>query len=274
MSSNTPCRGKALLVSLALVATVLSLPAVAVGGDALTRVVLHEPAGELSAAVRGAFQLNAQESDVVRVGESLSVRQVLPGKTLSLEFAPGAGGAVTRTYQVNGKTQALDAEGRAWMQRVLPVIRRQVEAGSDVAQRVRQLHAKGGTSLVLDEIRNNPSADSRKRYLDALLDLAPPQPDQVGPILAVAGGLNEDALQANAIMKLLKSAKFGRAEYGQVLASIASMKSRHRTCDLLVALAVVMPADADLVRRFRQVAKALPDVERGQTERALDHLNV
>ncbi|KQZ38718.1 M56 family metallopeptidase [Duganella sp. Root1480D1] len=274
MSSNTPFRTKAVLVSLAMVGAVLALPPLAVGGNAATKVVLNEPAGELSATIRGAFQLNADESDVAMVGESVLVRQNISGKTLSAEFVPGAAGKVARTYQVNGKTQALDAEGRAWLQKVLPTIMRQVETDATVAQRVKQLHAKGGTSLVLEEIRKIQSADSRERYLGALLSAAPPRAEQVGPILAVVGSLNEEALQAEAIVKLLKSAKFGSAEYGQVLATIGGMKTQNRTCDLLVALGAVMPADAELARQFRRAAKVLPDVERGRAERAIDHLNV
>ena len=273
MSSKSPFRTKAVLVSLVMVGAVLALPPLAVGGSTATKVMLHDPAGKLTATIRGAFQLNADESDVAIVGESVVVRQVASGKTLSAEFVAGANGQVIRTYQVNDKTQALDAEGRVWLKKVLPIIMREVETDSAVTQRVKQLHAKGGTSLALEEIKKIESASSRERYLGELLSAAPPRAEEVGAILAVVGGLNEEALQADAIMKLLKSAKLGSAQYGYVLASIGSMKTQNRTCDLLVALGAVMPADADLVRQFRRVAKVLSDVERGRAERAIDHLN-
>ena len=39
---------------------------------------------------------------------------------------------------------------------------------------------------------------------------------------------------------------------------------------MLVALAKVMPDDADLIARYRGVARHLSDYERGEAERALD----
>jgi hypothetical protein len=55
-----------------------------------------------------------------------------------------------------------------------------------------------------------------------------------------------------------------------VLDAAASINSDHECSQLLVALAEVMPDDADLIGRYRAAAQRLGDFERARAERALD----
>jgi hypothetical protein len=48
------------------------------------------------------------------------------------------------------------------------------------------------------------------------------------------------------------------------------MGSQFERRQALVALAAAMPADTDLIERYRAVARDLGKVERGEAERALD----
>ena len=50
------------------------------------------------------------------------------------------------------------------------------------------------------------------------------------------------------------------------------MDSSFDICEVMKAVAAVMPADATLLQTYRATARSLGDLERGQAEKALDHL--
>jgi hypothetical protein len=54
-----------------------------------------------------------------------------------------------------------------------------------------------------------------------------------------------------------------------VLDALSGIGSDYDCREVLVALAKVMPKDADLIARYRGVAQHLSDYERGEAERAL-----
>ena len=55
-----------------------------------------------------------------------------------------------------------------------------------------------------------------------------------------------------------------------IAASSHSRRSGVSLLEVLIALARVMPNDAALIARYRDVARRLSDYERGQAEKALD----
>jgi hypothetical protein len=78
-----------------------------------------------------------------------------------------------------------------------------------------------------------------------------------------------DYERREALMALLNSGKIGTASAGAVLDAAAQIHSSYECREVLVALARVMPDDAALHARYHEVAKALPDYDRGEAERAL-----
>jgi hypothetical protein len=70
-------------------------------------------------------------------------------------------------------------------------------------------------------------------------------------------------------MALLQSGKLATAGATAVLDSAAKIQSSYECREVLVALARVMPDDAALHARYREVAGRLPDYDRGEAERAL-----
>jgi beta-lactamase regulating signal transducer with metallopeptidase domain len=107
---------------------------------------------------------------------------------------------------------------------------------------------------------------------------------RLAPLLEASPGLAEAYVQAarpirgafersNALVALIDTGHLGRSGYAAVLQAVPDMGSGIEACNVLVAVASAMPADADLIRQYRRAARGLDDVERGQAEKALDRLD-
>lgn len=86
-------------------------------------------------------------------------------------------------------------------------------------------------------------------------------------------GIGSDYERREALLALLRAPKFGPLGARSVLDVADRIGSDHECREVLVALARVMPQDADLVARYRDVARRLSDSDRGAVERALDRRN-
>jgi len=87
-----------------------------------------------------------------------------------------------------------------------------------------------------------------------------------------AARIGSDFERREALVKLVDTGKLQRDGYGAVLGATEGMGSDFEVKTVLEAVAAHMPADADLISRYRKVARRLSDFERGQAEKALDHL--
>lgn len=83
-------------------------------------------------------------------------------------------------------------------------------------------------------------------------------------------GIGSDYERREALLALLRAPKFGKLGAKNVLDVADRIGSDYECREVLVALAKVMPQDADLVARYRDVARRLSDSDRGAVERALD----
>lgn len=83
-------------------------------------------------------------------------------------------------------------------------------------------------------------------------------------------GIGSDYERREALLALVRAPKFGQIGARGVLDAAARIGSDHECREVLVALARVMPRDADMVARYRGVARRLSDSDRGAVERALD----
>ena len=81
--------------------------------------------------------------------------------------------------------------------------------------------------------------------------------------------IGSDYERREALMALLRSGKIGLTGAGAVLDSAAQIGSSYECREVLVALARVMPDDAALHQRYRDVARRLPEYDRTEAERAL-----
>ncbi len=87
---------------------------------------------------------------------------------------------------------------------------------------------------------------------------------------AATADLGSDYERREALLALINAPKFGANGARAVLAVADKIGSDYECREVLTALARVMPNDADLIARYRGVARRLSDSERGAAERALD----
>jgi len=95
---------------------------------------------------------------------------------------------------------------------------------------------------------------------------------QIEAYLHSARKIDSDFERRNALLALVERAKLDKNGYAAVLQAVGGMDSDFEVRNVLTAMAKKMPADNDLVARYRRVARTLGDHERGQAEKALDHL--
>src|SRR6185295_1458015 len=74
---------------------------------------------------------------------------------------------IKRDYSINGQTQAMDSEGRAWLAKVLNDTVRQ--GGYDAPTRVKKILQRSGPSGVLAEISELKGDYVKRLYFDELV---------------------------------------------------------------------------------------------------------
>jgi beta-lactamase regulating signal transducer with metallopeptidase domain len=87
---------------------------------------------------------------------------------------------------------------------------------------------------------------------------------------SAAAEIGSDYERREALLALIQTPGFGKAGANAVLDAVNGIGSDYECREVLIALARVMPNDAALIARYRDVARRLSDYERGQAEKALD----
>jgi len=90
---------------------------------------------------------------------------------------------------------------------------------------------------------------------------------------ASARGLASGGDRREALTALIESVPLGKPGCLAVLDALQGMDNAGELTPVLLALARRMPDDAEVIARYRQVARVLPAYERGQVEQALDALS-
>jgi beta-lactamase regulating signal transducer with metallopeptidase domain len=139
---------------------------------------------------------------------------------------------------------------------------------------LQALLARGGldAAQLASVIDASSSMSSDYEHRELLVAAARQQndPDAIAtPYARSTQKIASDYERREALMALLNSGKIGTASAGAVLDAAAQIHSSYECREVLVALARVMPDDAALHARYHEVAKALPDYDRGEAERAL-----
>ena len=89
-----------------------------------------------------------------------------------------------------------------------------------------------------------------------------------------AADIGSDFERRESLLALIRAPGFGKAGAAAVLDAAAGIGSDFECREVLIALAGVMPNDADLIARYRAVARRLSDFERTQAEHALDRFAI
>lgn len=269
-----PLRGPSIAVCIAIatLTTTLALPVVAIGVDVVSsRFTLDTRTGKTVSRMDGELVFSANEDNVLKISKPLQITQTLSDKTLEIEFKPGK---PATQYSVDGKVQALDAQGRLWLASVIPTLLR--ETGLDAEGRVGRLRTKGGADKVVSEIEAIQSPYARSHYVKALFKgerLSEAQVTRVFALVAAIGP-ERDQERQEAYVAAINSRALSPLQLSSLLTDVGTMKNSHALCEVLLAMSTVMPADAELAKQYRSVARTLSEGERGRAEKALDHLKV
>jgi hypothetical protein len=107
-----------------------------------------------------------------------------------------------------------------------------------------------------------------------LVHMMKPDVAQLAAYLAIANKIDGAFERQNVLVDLANRATLDKAGYAAVLQSIEGMRGDFEIKNVLSAVAKKIPADGELVARYRKIARTLSDYERGQAEKAIDHLNL
>lgn len=114
--------------------------------------------------------------------------------------------------------------------------------------------------------------ERRTALVDISSHMQPPSAAQVVAYAKAAKHIDSDFERRTALVALVDKSGIDKEGYFEVLQAIDGMGSDFEIRTVLVAVARAMPADPELINRYRKVARHLGDFERVQAEKALDRL--
>ena len=119
--------------------------------------------------LRGSIEFTDNDADVKNLSGDgyLRLEQWSVGLTRVFVARPGSNG-IERLYSVDGMSKPLDADGRAWLARVLPEVIRENAIGAP--DRVKRILRQQGPAGVFAEVNKIHGDRSRRIYLENLLD--------------------------------------------------------------------------------------------------------
>lgn len=128
-------------------------------------------------------------------------------------------------------------------------------------------------ATVIDAARTIESGYERRELLSSAIS-AVNNAETVAAAYAIAvDGIDGDYERREALMSLIRAQGFGKQSALAVLDSAGNLDADFECREVLAALAAVMPNDAAVITRYREVARKLNDFERGEAERALDRFS-
>ena len=260
---------------------------------------------DLSVTIRGKVEFADDYSDITAItpanGE-LRVSERRGGVTRKFEATQSADG-IKRTYSVNGESRPLDAEGRAWLTKILnDTVRR---GGYDAPTRVTRLLQRGGPAGVLAEISqlegdyikrvyfnellkqgNLDAATARRALQQAAREISSDyekteiltrmsgaylRDDRFrSAYLEGASTIHSDYERGRAFKAVLKKDSLNKDNLLFVLKSSGLITSDYEKAELLVKVTKVFPLDEDLQVAFVDAAQSIKsDYEKGRAIKSL-----
>ncbi len=230
---------------------------------------LPTPGERLHVVSDGTVEFNAQENDVARLGRGakLVIVQTRAGVTRKITMVPGANG-FQRTYLVDGVARPFDADGKAWLAKVIPEIYR--ATGIDAEARVARLLGKGGVPQLLQEIAMLRSGHARAEYLGQLFLQAVPDAEQTAQALAQMNAIESDFEKRRALSIALQQPRIDAANQVALLNIARDIGSDFDRAEWLVEASPKLPVQGANVSAWTQALLAFDsDFERKRTLQTL-----
>lgn len=196
---------------------------------------MDTPTGHISLKLIGKVEFNDAEDDVRSTDGKASLEERRNGHTTRIEFSSDAEHRVVRNYSVDGRVQALDAEGKRWLATIIPAMIR--ETTHDAARRVRRIFDKGGPDAVLAEIDRIDSSFARRIYIVELNGMGALSEQRVQHLLASTSAMHSDFELRNALVAIAEHQNLSSASQVAYLNGCAKLDSDFERRNALNAVA-------------------------------------
>jgi hypothetical protein len=175
-------------------------PAAQQSGETHMEVTTRNGWTSLSVKIDGTVEFTDDDHDVKSLSPGGHFR-VEDGTWLSgraYDVKADSAGNLTKTYSVGWSTKPLDAEGRAWLERLLPQMIR--DSGIGAGPRVMRILRQGGPQAVITEIGLIHSDGSKRIYLEQLFSQATLNAEQMKDAARLIRGISSDGDKAQVLV--------------------------------------------------------------------------
>lgn len=239
-------------------------------GDTYTvRADLPEAGERFRLRMDGEVDFTTSEDDIARMAPdaSFTLLQRRDGVTRELDVVPAANG-LKRTYRVNGKAQAFDADAKAWLATAIPEIYRL--SGIDAEARIQRMIASGGVPRVLGEIGLLRNDHVRAAYIATLSRAVALGDADLAAVIASLAKIDSDYEKRQAMDGLLAQKRIAPANQAALLAAADGIDSDFERSEWLIEAAGKLPVDGANVAPWQTALVGLDsDFERRRTLQAL-----
>jgi beta-lactamase regulating signal transducer with metallopeptidase domain len=206
----------------------------------------------LSVKVDGAIEFTDDDRDVKSLSPGGHFR-VEEGTWLSgrvYDVKADSAGNLTKIYSVGWSAKPMDAEGRVWLERLLPQVIR--DSGIGAGPRVTRILRQGGPQAVITEIGLIHSDGSKRIYLEQLFSQATLNAEQTKDAARLIRGISSDGDKAQVLVTV--DGKYFTGELRPYLFEAA--KSINSDGDKRRVLSDIVKKDAGSTDTLVRVARA------------------
>lgn len=206
----------------------------------------------LSVKIDGAIEFTDDDRDVKSLSPGGHFR-IEEGSWLSgraYDVKADSAGNLTKTYSVGSSVKPLDAEGREWLERLLPQMIR--ESGIGAEPRVARILRQGGPQAVITEIGSIHSDGSKRIYLEQLFLQANLNTEQLKEASRLIRGISSDGDKAQVLIH-----EDGRYFTGELRPNLfEAVESIHSDGDKRRVLSDIVQKDAGSADTLLSAARA------------------
>jgi beta-lactamase regulating signal transducer with metallopeptidase domain len=230
------------------------------GNNKWWTVTMSSPDCKVELRVDGTAEFNEAFTDV---------KSLTRGGTFKLDVTEGGvrrelelrerNGSLERTYRLNGREQAFDADGQAWLAGILITLDRRTGMGADY--RLPQLLKQGGVSGVLRETSLMPSDFARSRYYSKLMAARQLNDSERADLLKQVAAMTKSDHYASTVLAEVGRGGFQNTEVrAAALSIIDRMESDHyRSTSVAHVVAGGRPTAGDMDVLVRTVERIKSD---------------
>ncbi|MBV8500997.1 MAG: M48 family metalloprotease [Paucibacter sp.] len=217
-------------------------------------VASRSPSGDWRIQSRGGRpEFNEDEDEIVKVSGVVTLTEDAKGVKRAAEYTPAPDGNITFMYSVNGKEQALDEAGRAWLK---IMVQRAADAMVPPEQRASRLYAKGGVPNVIAWLAKSSSDYQRRAVIQALLQLpevGPLNTEQLRALLGSVEKMGGDFDRRESYVALIEHQLLGAEQQQNLLAGVASMGSDFDRRTVLEHLSSTLVSTPEVLKAWESV---------------------